>query len=148
MKAIFYNRIVRGWHIHGQIYTYCLYLPERQAMLYGEQSGTFGGMTYGVTRDEKMLAEAVKIMGGTRKIEGGESQVGEVQVFTVREVEIDAAKVDEIIKAADENARLTKIVVEGVDGLIGALKKIARDERYEQIQKDIKPGLGKIENTE
>jgi len=143
MKAIFYSRVVRGWHIHGQIYTYCLYVPERQVILYDEISGTFGGTTYGVTRDEMMLAEAVQIMGGARKLQGGE-----IEVSAVREIEVDAAKVDEIIKAADENARLTKIVVEGVDGLIGALKKIAQDERHKTQNEAGRAGLGEVENPE
>ncbi len=87
MKVILYKRhAASGYHIHAFSSADCLFVPDKGAVLYREQHGSFGGKSYSVTFEQHMLDEA-KLVASGKPVEGRE--ITNVRTLDLRDFDIE-----------------------------------------------------------
>ena len=117
MRAIYFERNARSLiHIHAGSQTKGVYIPDESVILYREQRGTFGGITYSFTDRQKLLDEMQLLLNGaTPNVEG-------VTYSGIKEFEYDGTKVKELIQNARLERELKGKVESGLDALLEEAK--------------------------
>jgi len=114
MKVISYQRISPAtFPFHSHSYTHFFYIPQEKIVLYREQYGTFGNITYSMTKNPEILEEAEKIMNNQIPNNSWEVLFSNIKVF-----EYDNSKLRKIIRKAKFKSKLEDYVSSGIKELI------------------------------
>lgn len=112
MKVILYKRHAgSGFHIHAFSAADCLFVPDKGAVFYREQHGSFGGKTYSITREQRMLDEAKLIVAG-KPVEG-------VEITNVRTLDLKGYVIEDLIDQCDRTTGLEGQIKSKLDDIFG-----------------------------
>jgi len=112
MKVVLYKRYAdSGVHIHAFSSADCAFVPDKGAVLYREQHGSFGGKTFSVTREQRMLDEAKLIVAG-KPVDG-------VEITDIRTLDLKEFDIVDAIAMSDRRNALESQITSKLDDIFG-----------------------------
>lgn len=113
MKVVYYKRTALSpTHIHASYHEDMFYIPEREVVLFSETAGTFGDVSFDISKKPEILDEARSIADGKKP------ELERVEYSNIKTFDYDSKKVDVLIADAIKKQYLDHKVKKGLEGLI------------------------------